>query len=63
MRNADASIWHKPCKEDSMKNLILCCLATISLISLAACSDDNHTTTTSTDQSASMQTDTKAVKK
>jgi major membrane immunogen (membrane-anchored lipoprotein) len=42
-----------------MKNLILCCLACVSLISLAACSDsDKHTMTTS-DQSASMQTDTK----
>jgi len=44
-----------------MKNLILCCLATVSLISLAACSDDSAKpmTTTTTDTSASMQTDTK----
>ncbi len=44
-----------------MKYLILCCIATVSLISLAACSDSNKTVT-STDQSASMQTDTKDMK-
>ena len=43
-----------------MKNLILSCLASLTLVSLVACScdSDKHTTTT-TDQSASMQTDTK----
>ncbi len=46
-----------------MKNIILCCLASVALLSLAACSDDTHSTTTSTDQSASMQTDSKAMKK
>ncbi len=43
-----------------MKNLILCCLASFALVSLAACSCDNdkHSMST-TNQSASMQTDTK----
>ena len=50
-------------QDKGMKNLILLCLVSVSLITLAACSDDNHTTTTSTDQSASMQTDTKQIKK
>jgi len=47
-----------------MKHLILICLATISLISLAACSDDTErqTTMSSSTQSASMQTDTKDMK-
>jgi hypothetical protein len=44
-----------------MKNMILCCLACISLISLAACSDTDKTVSTS-NQSASMQTDTKDMK-
>jgi hypothetical protein len=45
----------------SMKNLILCGLASIGLISLVACSDGASSTQTSstTQQSASMQTDTK----
>jgi hypothetical protein len=43
-----------------MKNLILCCLVAVSFISLAACSSDSDkTSTASTQQSASMQTDTK----
>ena len=56
--------WHGPCTSVGMKHLILICLATISLISLAACSDDTdrQTTTTSSTQSASMQTDTKDMK-
>jgi hypothetical protein len=58
-----AQDWHSHCKGEGMKNLILCCLASISLISLAACSSDCHKTTSSTDQSASMQTDTKDIKK
>jgi len=45
-----------------MKNLILTCLATFVLVSVVGCScDKDHTTTTS--QSASMQTDTKDMKK
>jgi hypothetical protein len=63
MRKGDALSWHNHCEEDCMKNLILCCLATISLVTLVACCDDNRTTTTATDQSASMQTDTKEMKK
>lgn len=53
-----------PLHHDRMKNLILVALASISLISLAACSDDTNrqTTTTTADQSASMQTDTKDMK-
>ncbi len=43
-----------------MKNMILCCLACISLISLAACSDTDKTQTSN--QSASLQTDTKDMK-
>ena len=47
-----------------MKYLILSCLASISLFSLAACSDDTDKTTTmnSSSQTASMQTDTKDMK-
>ena len=42
-----------------MKNLILCCLTAFSLVSLAACSSDCDKTSTSSTQSASMQTDSK----
>jgi uncharacterized lipoprotein len=46
-----------------MKTLILSCLAAVSLITLAACSDDsNKSTMSSTDQTSSMQTDTKDMK-
>jgi len=44
-----------------MKNLMLICLVTFVLGSVVGCSDDK--TQTSSSQSASMQTDTKAVKK
>ena len=43
-----------------MKNLVLSCLAALVLISVVGCSDDaDRTATTTTTQSASMQTDTK----
>ena len=43
-----------------MKTLILCCLASITLLSLAACSSDSDKSSMSTTQSsAPMQTDTK----
>jgi hypothetical protein len=46
-----------------MKNLILCCLAIVTLGSLAACSSDSDKTTTSTQSSTAMQTDSKDMKK
>ena len=46
-----------------MKNLILCCLALLTLGTLAACSSDCDKSTTTTQSSASMQTDSKDMKK
>jgi hypothetical protein len=42
-----------------MKNLILSCLAVLSLISIVGCSDSDKTASTTTTQSAAMQPDTK----
>jgi len=46
-----------------MKNLILCCLALLTIGSLVACSDDSAQTSSTTQSSASMQTDSKDMKK
>ena len=54
-----AEDWHGTCKRKGMKNLILGCLAAVSLLSLAACSCDKSASTTNTQQSSAMQTDTK----
>jgi hypothetical protein len=44
----------------SMPNFIMYCIAAITLVSLVACSDDSaQQTSTTTQQSATMQTDTK----
>ena len=48
-------------KEHTMKYLMIVCLATFVLGSVVGCSDDSNRTTST--QSASLQTDTKAVKK
>jgi hypothetical protein len=59
-----SSQWHGTCKHVSMKNLILCCLAAVSLVSLAACSSDSDKTSMSTQSSSTtMQTDSKDMKK
>ncbi len=42
-----------------MKNLVLSCLAALVLVSVVGCSDDSDRTTSTTTQSASMQTDSK----
>ena len=46
----------------SMKKIMLSCLVCVGLFSLAACSDTG-TQTTSSNQSASIQPDTKDIKK
>ncbi len=46
-----------------MKNLILSCLAAVGLLTFAGCSSDSDKTSTTSTQSATMQTDTKDMKK
>ncbi len=46
-----------------MKNLILCCLALLTIGTLAACSDDSAQTSSTTSSSTAMQTDSKDMKK
>jgi hypothetical protein len=41
-----------------MKNIVLCCLAAVALISIVGCADDNKPMTT-TDSSATMSSDSK----
>ena len=54
-------MWHTYCVRTGMKNILLSCLALFVVASVVGCSDTDKTTTTT--QSAPMQTDTKDMKK
>jgi hypothetical protein len=55
--------WHGHCKVSSMKNLIVVGLALFVLVSVVACSDDSTQSASTTTSSATMQPDTKDMKK